>query len=313
MILTSIAVLAVTAQANYTLAPAGSMIGVEAVALAAAPTGPLFAAGLPDNTVRIIDATTRATKMTLSGHNFPCRAIAWSPKGDRIATGSENAEIRIWNAKTGALISSTKGAHQRTINGLWFNSAGTRLISTGDDDASKVWNVSAMARPLATILGKGANIYGTKFADSQRIIAGTLGNGVVVYSASSFQPAFTLGGHPGNGALDVDVNEAGTRAVSAGKDGMLGVWDMQKKTRISYLRGHTDWVTKVRFDPTGQFVLSSGTDGTVCVWDTKGLRRVARLEGMSYVGSPIAWVDGGKMAVACADDNFIRIYKFVKV
>ena len=315
MILATLLVTASAGQVAYGLTPAGAMLGQEALALAAAPTGTLFAVALPDKSVRIIDAKTRLTKMTLTGHTFPCRAVAWSPKGDRIATGSENAEIRIWNAKTGKVINSVKGAHIRSINALWFDASGTRVVSTSDDDSSKVWSLAKMAKPVATILGKGANIYGTRYGDKtgQRIVAGTLNNGAVVYNAKTFQPAFVLGGHPGFGVNDVDINATGTRLLSAGRDGAIGVWDLQKKARISYLRGHTDWVTKVLFEPTGRFALSSSTDGAVCVWDTKALKRVTLLQGMSYMGSPITWVANGTYVVAAGDDNFIRIYKFGKV
>jgi WD40 repeat protein len=313
MMIAAILVTAAAGQAAYTLAPAGAMLGQEAFAFAASPNSSLFAAALADRTVRIIDAKSRVTKLIFTGHTFPVRAVAWSPKGDRIATGSENAEIRIWNAKSGAVINSVKGAHLRSINALWFDSTGKKLISTSDDDTSKVWDLSSMKKPVATIAGKGANIYGTRFAKGGRIVAGMLANGVVVYNAANFQPAFTLGGHPGFGVNDVDVNAAGTRLVSAGRDGMIGVWDLQKKTRISYLRAHGDWVSKVLFHPSREFALTSSTDGTVQVWDTKGLKRLVKLEGMSYMGSPIAWVSNGAYVVACADDNFIRIYKFVKM
>jgi WD40 repeat protein len=313
MIVTTLFVTAAVGQFAYSLTPAGAMIGSEALSLAAAPTGTLFAAGLADRNVRIIDAKTRATKFTLTGHTFPCRAVAWSPKGDRIATGSENAEIRIWNAKTGVLLNSVKGAHIRSINALWFDPTGKKLISTSDDDTSKVWNLASMEKPLATIAGKGANIYGTRFAKTGRIIAGTLANGAQVYSATTYLLAFPLGGHPGFGVNDVDANIAGTRMLSGGRDGLIGLWDMQKKTRISYMRAHGDWVSKVLFDPTGRFSLSSSTDGTIQVWDTKALKLVAKQDGMSYMGSPIAWLDNGNYVVACADDNFVRIYKFVKI
>ena len=314
MILTALLATAAVGQATYTLAPAGAMLGQEAFAFAAAPgNSTLFAAALADRSVKIIDAKTRITKFTLTGHTFPCRAVAWSPKGDRIATGSENAEIRIWNAKTGALISSRKGSHLRSINALWYNENGTRLVSTSDDDTSSIWNTSSLAKPLAVIAGKGANIYGTRYAKGGRIVAGTLSNGAVVYSAATHQPAFILGGHPGFGVNDVDVNVAGTRMLSAGRDGSVGLWDLQKKTRISYMRGFTDWVARVLYHPGGQFMLSSGTDGTVQVWDTKALKRLVLQQGMSYMGSPIVWVANGTYVVACADDNFIRIYKFAKM
>src|SRR5688572_8455858 len=312
MILTALVATVAVGQASYTLAPAGAMLGQEAFAFAAAPgTSTLFAAATADRSVRIIDAKTRATKFTLVGHNFPCRAVAWSPKGDRIATGSENAEIRIWNAKTGALVSSRKGSHLRSINALWYNENGTRLVSTSDDDTSSIWNTSSLAKPLAVIAGKGANIYGTRYAKGGRIVAGTLSNGAVVYSSATHKPAFTLGGHPGFGVNDVDVNMPGTRLLSAGRDGSVGLWDLQTKARIAYMRGFTDWVAKVLFHPGGQFMLSSGTDGTIQVWDTKALKRLVLQQGMSYMGSPIAWVANGSYVVACADDNFIRIYKFV--
>lgn len=314
MILASLLVTTVAGQATYGLVPAGAMLGQEAFAFAAAPgNSTLFAAALADRSVRIIDVKARASKFMLIGHNFPCRAVAWSPKGDRIATGSENAEIRIWNAKNGALISSRKAAHLRSVNALWFDSTGTKLISTSDDDTSAVWNVSSLRKPIAVMAGKGANIYGTRFSAGGRIVAGTLANGAVVYNGASYQPAFTLGGHPGFGVNDVDINTVGTRLLSAGRDGALGLWDMKKKTRISYLRGHKDWVTKVLFHPAGQFAVSSSTDGTMQVWDTKALKSVAKQEGMSYMGSPVAWVANGTYVVACADDNFIRIYKFAKL
>src|SRR5688500_1740464 len=119
MILTALIDTIPLGYAIYTLAPAGAMLGQEAFAFAAAPgTSTLFAAALADKTVKVIDAKTRIIKFTLTGHTFPCRAVAWSPKGDRIATGSENAEIRIWNAKTGALVSSRRGSQFRAAAGL---------------------------------------------------------------------------------------------------------------------------------------------------------------------------------------------------
>ncbi len=298
-------------QFSYAVTPAGAILGLEALALAAAPAGNQFAVALADNSVRILDAKTRLTIKTFQSHTFPPHAVAWSPKGDKIASGSENAEIRIWDVKTGTSV-SIKGAHIRNINALWFNSQGTRLISTSDDDTSRVWDTKTL-KPLMTIAGHGINIYGTRYDFSgKRIVAGTLGKGLILYNGITGIAAKALGGHPGQGADDVDVNPLGTRAATAGRDNTVGIWDLTKGQRLSYLRGHTDWVERVKFDPTGQFVASSSTDGTVKIWDTKALKSIWTVYKMSPTGSPLAWVNGGNFLTVVADDNYIRIFAFAK-
>jgi WD40 repeat protein len=311
--LTTIITGVLLSQPAIAVTPAGAILGQEALSLAAAPSGTKFAAGMADKSIKIFDAKTRATTATLTGHNFPARAVAWSPKGDKLASGSENGELRIWNLKTGATIASVKGAHIRNVNAVWFNAQGTRLISTGDDDVTEVWDVAAFKKPLFRILGKGANIYGSRWDPSgQRIVAGSLANGVLIYNGVNGVPAKSLGGHPGVGANDVDLNTTGTRALSAGRDNAIGLWDLKKGQRISYLRGHEDWVTRVKFDPTGRYAASSSTDGTVRVWDVAGMKSVWRIDRMSPTGSPLAWVAGGNLLATIGDDNYIHIFTFAR-
>ncbi|MBA3725961.1 MAG: WD40 repeat domain-containing protein [Armatimonadetes bacterium] len=310
--LTTLIVTAAASQIAYAATPAGAILGQEALALAAAPVGSRFAAAMNDKSIKIFDAKTRTTMATFHGHTFQARAVAWSPQGDKIASGSENAEIRIWDVKTGTS-RSIKGTHLRSINALYFNAKGTMLLSTSDDDTSKVWDLADTKKPVAIIYGKGINIYGTRWDKSgTRILAGTLGRGFLLYSPKTYTVVKALGGHPGYGVNDVDVNDLCTRAATAGRDGAVGIWDLKTKQRIAYLRGHTDWVMRVKFDPTGAFVASSATDGTVRVWNVRALKLAAEIPAQSYTGSPLAWVAGGNMLVTQGNDNYIRIFKFGK-
>jgi WD40 repeat protein len=38
------------------------------------------------------------------GNSSPIRAVAYSPSGDRIASGSADTKVRIWDATSGALL-----------------------------------------------------------------------------------------------------------------------------------------------------------------------------------------------------------------
>ena len=46
---------------------------------------------------------------TLRGHMLPVRSVAFSWDGNRIVSGSWDRLVKIWNAETGALVSSSVG------------------------------------------------------------------------------------------------------------------------------------------------------------------------------------------------------------
>ena len=46
---------------------------------------------------------------TLTGHLDDVRSVAFSPNGNRVASGSFDELVKIWNAATGALVSSFVG------------------------------------------------------------------------------------------------------------------------------------------------------------------------------------------------------------
>ena len=64
-----------------------------------------------------------------------------SPDGRMLATaGEDNGMIRIWNLETGVCLKAWK-AHGSFVSGLHFISGGARLISFGDDQAIRIWDV----------------------------------------------------------------------------------------------------------------------------------------------------------------------------
>ncbi|RMG25966.1 MAG: WD40 repeat domain-containing protein [Armatimonadetes bacterium] len=302
--------LVASSAAAYKVVPSGKLLGEEALSVAFAPSGSQFVCGMADNSVKIFDAKTRQTLKVFKGHNLPVRAVAWSPKGDKIASGAENAQIRVWNVKTGESVVMQQPGHIRSISHLAFDPTGKKLVSTGDDDTIRVWDI-ASRKSILLIKGGGINVYNARFdSTGQRIVAASLGKGLIVYNAKTGAAVFALNHSPG--ANDVDVNSGFTRGISAGRDGNLAFWDLKNRKRITFLRGHTDWVVSAAISPNGALAASSSSDGTVIVWDLKTLQPVAKLEGQSYTGSPLAWSASSGFLVTVAADNYLRIYTVTK-
>lgn len=279
--------------------------GVRPLAYAAAPSGVKFVATLENNTARIIDSKTHMTIKQMTGLVAPAYAVAWSPNGKLIATGDESARVILWDAGTAKPIRTFRD-HTKGIEALAFNAASTMLISTGKDDAINVYTL-ANYKKQKTILGKGINLYGGLFmGKGSNILVGTLGKGAAIYSIGG-QMLAALGGHNGEGVMEAAVNPAGTLIASAGKDGVVTIWDAKTKKKLNSLHGHGDWVIHVGFSPNGRFLATSSSDGTVRIWDPKTFRQVVKLEYQTrVVGSPLCFTSDGKTLVTVSVDDFLQ-------
>lgn len=284
------------------------LVGVRPIALAPAPSGSKFAACLEDGSVRIIDAKTHQTLRTLDKHPGPAYAIAWSADGNFIATGDETARIWIHNALTGKKVREYR-THTKGIQKLSYNLPGTLLLSTGKDDECHVYDLrSNSIKERTKVLGKGLNFYGATFHPKlpYTFAVGMLGGGVRLYDALQGKVVGFLTDQGGQGIFDCCFNPAGTRCVSAGRDGFAVVWDPMHQTKIGKLKGHQDWVVYTAVSPNGQLVATSSSDRTVRVWDIKSMTKIAEMPNEFTVGSPLCFTADGSTLISVTDGGDLQ-------
>jgi hypothetical protein len=65
--------------------------------------------------------------------------VAFSPDGTRIASGSADKTLKVWDAKTGQDLLSLKG-HTDSVNAVSFSPDGSRIASGSFDKTLKVWD-----------------------------------------------------------------------------------------------------------------------------------------------------------------------------
>ncbi len=97
--------------------------------------------------VQLWDAQTRKEQLTLKGHAFYVRSVAFSADGKRIVSGSEGlwnispGEVKVWDAQTGQEQRTLKG-HTYQVWSVAFSPDGTRIVSGGwgyDLMANRYW------------------------------------------------------------------------------------------------------------------------------------------------------------------------------
>ncbi|MEQ1823847.1 MAG: WD40 repeat domain-containing protein [Fimbriimonadaceae bacterium] len=284
------------------------MTGVRAVSIACSPTGSKIAIGVEDGTIRIVDAGSGATLRILKGHPQAAQALAWSPNGKQFVSGDETARIFFWNTASWAKVKEIR-PHTKPIQNLAFNAKGTLMVSTGQDDMVKLWNLADTKKPKLDYAGKGANLFGARFVGATDNFAmATLTTAARVVSPVGATKA-TLTGHGGLGINDLDVNVAGTRTATAGRDNFVGLFETSTGKRLGYFKGHADWVQRVLFSPNGRWLASSSTDGTVKVWDAKSFASILTLQQQRAVGSPLGFTANGQFFVTVNAFDFPVIHK----
>jgi WD40 repeat protein len=104
------------------------------------PSGDRLAMGYFDGTVEIRDAAIGDIDRSFNAGSVTIMNVVFSPDGRLLATGGEDAVIRIFDthAESGAQRTVLRG-HAFLVSGLAFGPDGTRLTSAAPDGVVRVW------------------------------------------------------------------------------------------------------------------------------------------------------------------------------
>src|SRR3989442_1718810 len=103
-----------------------------------------------------------------SGHTDVPYAVAYSPDGNLLASGSLDNTLKLWRMSDGALLRTLVG-HANWISAVDFSPDGSKVVSGSYDRTIKVWRVSDGVL-LNTLYGHGNYVFHVAFSPDGTMI-----------------------------------------------------------------------------------------------------------------------------------------------
>lgn len=222
-------------------------------------------------------------------------AVAYSPKGDVLATGSYDRSVRLWDPQTGKEL-RLLGNHRGPVTALAWLPDGASIITGGLDQAVKVWNV-ADSKELATLPQPDPVRCLAVSADH---IAVGLESGLVrLLDPRTRQEVdrFSGVGPVGGVALAPDG-----KALAAGIGKQVRVWPLANDTDPVYLDGHQGDIRSLAFSPDGKTLATGSADQTIKLWDVATRKERATLRGHLDAVASVAFSADGTLLASGAGD-----------
>ncbi len=224
--------------------------------------------------VKIYDTANAAEILTFSGHTRRIRAIDVSPDGKTVVSGSQDGNILIWNAETGAEIKRFSfGTAPKGIEfyDVIFSNSGDKLAVLAFElfavFDTKTWE--KLTADSAKLLEKNISLTGWKMAFSpleKTIAIGTFEGDVVFFDAETLAIIRVL-----------KIHQANIKGLAFSPDGKIlatGSWDrtvkftdVQTGEIVNELRGHFAGVHEIAFSPDGKTLATASADFNVNLWD----------------------------------------------
>ncbi|GCA63735.1 hypothetical protein KIPB_011637, partial [Kipferlia bialata] len=247
--------------------------------------------------------------MVVSAHQGA--VLSLDQLGGLVASGGEDARVRLWDGSTGESILSAK-LHASAVNAVKLLNLGGQgygaqpdcVVSAGKDRSIQLFDIRQ--RELrTTFTGHMRNVYCLD-ARGKSLASGSGDHTARLWDLVSGREGAVLRGHTGRirtccfGLTDAVL-------ATGSSDRTVRLWDTRSTKATHLLKGHTDHVTSLEMDELR--LVSGSQDGCVRVWDRrqtlKCLHTLKMHEG--YVTGSFFYPD---LLVSSSTDGFVMALEF---
>ncbi len=280
-----------------------------------------------DGTFRLWEFETGRLIRTVQAQDGEVNDMSFSPDGSLLATVGGDGEIKIWNVSDGSL-RTTLEKQVEWVTAVVF-SGPEELITGRRDGLVQFWNLKTgkAEKKLYEIV---TNLEGLSLSpDGKTLVAAVRSGPAFAWDVKSSEMIFRLDpGSVGNAfpgrtsyVRKLPNNDDDPKAIRSSTfshdsktiavacaDGLIRLWDVEKRALKGELRGHVHEALGVTFSPDDRVLASCGTDGLVRLWDPQDGTQLDEFQTDVWKIGSIEFSFDGRLLATANFDGKIQLW-----
>lgn len=174
-----------------------------------------------------------------SGHTDTIYALAYSPDGKQIASGSSDWTIRVWDSMTGQQVRPPLTGHNGTVMSLAFTPDSKKIVSGSEDNTIRIWDVADGHLTDLSLEEHTHPITALAISpDGLHILAGSYYGAVKLWDTRSGQIVATLHARRKDEeeVYSVAFAALGDKIMSTTREPIIRIWDFRSRTLIATIK-----------------------------------------------------------------------------
>ena len=217
-----------------------------------------------DKVINVWDAQTWRHQLTLEGHLDQISSLAYSPDGQRIASGSKDKTAKIWDAHTGQCL-LTLDLHTKEVTSLAYSPDGSHIVTGSEDGIAKIWGVQTGDCLLT--LRHWQNVQSVAYSPNGQCIVSCTDKRINIWNAQTGEKLLTF---PSDEYVStVAYTSDGCHILSNANYGKIKIWDAKTGECLFTMENYSIFdLLSVSLSPDGRRIVSSSINN-IKVWDAQ--------------------------------------------
>jgi WD40 repeat protein len=233
-------------------------------------------------------------------------SLTVAPSGRRVACGTHDAQILLFNTKTGKPLRALKG-HDGIVSTVIFTDRGKHIVSGSWDQTARLWGLTSEVKETSPLKANSEIKCLAIDTDFSKGAVGTRDGEVKVFSASKLKCIRNIQAHTKDVSGLAIIND-GSNLITTSWDGACSIWDLSNYERISQLNPQKERIRSLVVTPDESRLFLGMHSGKIISINLENFKNRIKLSGHTDIVSALSVNHSGEYLVSGSWDRTIRVW-----